>query len=60
LRFSTVTRWTAYVLARSSTLSAICLLFYGNANKYPQVAEAAGIDTDKIPVGKTLKLPALS
>ena len=42
------------------TLSAICLLFYGNANKYPEVAKANGIDADKVKVGETIKLPVLS
>jgi nucleoid-associated protein YgaU len=49
-----------YIVKPGDTLSAICLLFYGNANKYPQVAEAMGIDPNKLPVGKTLKLPVLS
>ncbi len=42
------------------TLSAICLLFYGNANKYPEVAKANGIDADHIKVGQTINLPVLS
>ena len=42
------------------TLSAICLLFYGNANKYPEVAQANGVDANNIPVGKTIQLPVLS
>ena len=42
------------------TLSAICLLFYGSANKYPQVAEANGVDANNIAVGKTIQLPVLS
>ena len=42
------------------TLSAICLLFYGNANKYPQVAEANGVDANNIAVGKTIQLPVLT
>ena len=41
------------------TLSAICLLFYGNANKYPEVAKANGVDANNIPVGKTIQLPVL-
>ena len=49
-----------YIVKPGDTLSAICLLFYGNANKYPQVADAMGIDPNKLPVGKTLKLPVLS
>ncbi len=42
------------------TLSAICLLFYGSANKYPEVAKANGVDANNIPVGKTIQLPVLS
>lgn len=42
------------------TLSAICLLFYGNANKYPEVAKANGVDANNIPVGETIQLPVLS
>jgi nucleoid-associated protein YgaU len=49
-----------YTVKAGDTLSAICLLFYGNANKYPQVAKAMGIDADKLPVGKSIKLPVLS
>jgi LysM repeat protein len=43
------------------TLSAISLLFYGNANKYPEIAKANGIaDPNKVPIGTTLNLPVLS
>lgn len=49
-----------YTIKHGDTLSAVCLLFYGNANKYPQVAHANGVDPNKIPVGKTLHLPVLS
>ncbi len=49
-----------YTVKSGDTLSAICLLFYGNANKYPKVAEVNGIDPNKIPVGKTLQLPVIS
>ena len=47
-------------IKHGDTLSAICLLFYGNANKYPKVAEANGVDANNIPVGKTISLPVLS
>lgn len=47
-------------IKQGDTLSAICLLFYGNANKYPKVAEANGVDANNIPVGKTIQLPVLS
>lgn len=43
------------------TLSAISLLFYGNANKYPQIAKANGLaDPNNVPIGTTLQLPLLS
>ena len=48
-----------YTIKQGDTLSAICLKFYGHANKYPQVAEANGVDANKIPVGKTIQLPVL-
>ena len=47
-------------IKHGDTLSAICLLFYGNANKYPEVAKANGVDANNIPVGKTIQLPVLS
>jgi nucleoid-associated protein YgaU len=43
------------------TLSAISLLFYGNANKYPQIAKANNIaDPNNVPVGTTLQLRVLT
>jgi nucleoid-associated protein YgaU len=43
------------------TLSAISLLFYGNANKYPQIAKANNLaDPNNVPIGTTLQLPVLS
>ena len=43
------------------TLSAISLLFYGNANKYPQIAKANNLaDPNNVPVGTTLQLPVLT
>ena len=43
------------------TLSAISLLFYGSANKYPQIARANNIaDPNNVPAGTTLQLPLLS
>ena len=42
------------------TLSAISQLFYGNANKYPQIAKANNIaDPNNVPVGTTLQPPLL-
>ncbi len=49
-----------YTIKPGDTLSAICLKFYGHANKYPQVAEANHIDANKISVGSTIQLPVLS
>ena len=48
-----------YTIKQGDTLSAVCLKFYGHANKYPQVAQANGIDADKVSVGKTIQLPVL-
>ena len=43
------------------TLSAISLLFYGNANKYPQIAKANNLaDPNNVPIGTTLQLPLLN
>jgi nucleoid-associated protein YgaU len=43
------------------TLSAISLLFYGNANKYPQIAKANDIaDPNNVPIGTTLQLPVIT
>ncbi|HSY67947.1 MAG TPA: LysM peptidoglycan-binding domain-containing protein [Edaphobacter sp.] len=43
------------------TLSAISLLFYGNANKYPQIAQANNIpNPNNVPIGTTLQLPVLN
>ena len=49
-----------YTIKSGDTLSAVCLKFYGNANKYPQVAEANHVDANHIPVGATIQLPVLS
>ena len=49
-----------YTIKSGDTLSAVCLLFYGNANKYPEVAKANGVDANNIPVGHTIQLPVLS
>ena len=49
-----------YTIKHGDTLSAICLKFYGSANKYPQVAEANHVDANNIPVGTTIQLPVLS
>ncbi|WP_158792991.1 LysM peptidoglycan-binding domain-containing protein [Granulicella sp. L60] len=50
-----------YTIKSGDTLSAISLLFYGNANKYPQIAQANNIaDPNKVPIGTTLQLPVLT
>lgn len=49
-----------YTIKSGDTLSAICLKFYGHANKYPEVAEANSVDANNIPVGTTIQLPVLS
>ncbi len=50
-----------YTVKSGDTLSAISVLFYGNANKYPEIAKANNIaDPNKVPVGATLQLPVLS
>jgi nucleoid-associated protein YgaU len=50
-----------YTIKSGDTLSAISLLFYGNANKYPEIAKSNGIaDTNKVPVGSTINLPVIS
>lgn len=49
-----------YTIKSGDTLSAVCELFYGNANKYSEVAQKLGIDADKVRVGETLQLPVLS
>lgn len=49
-----------YTVKSGDTLSAICLKFYGHANKYPQVAEANHIDANHLQAGTTIQLPVLS
>jgi nucleoid-associated protein YgaU len=50
-----------YTIKSGDTLSVVSLLFYGNANKYPQIAAANGIaDANNVKVGATLNLPVLS
>jgi nucleoid-associated protein YgaU len=50
-----------YTIKSGDTLSAISLLFYGDANKYPQIAKANNLaDPNNVPIGTTLQLPVLS
>ena len=51
----------AYTIKSGDNLSKVSKLFYGNANKYPQIAQANGIDNpDKIQVGQQINLPVLT
>jgi len=48
-----------YVIQRGDNLSKISKYFYGNANKYMDIAKANGLaDPDKIKVGEKLTIPA--
>ena len=49
----------AYTIKAGDTLSAVCQKFYGNAGRYTEVAQANGIDANKIQIGKTIQLPVL-
>jgi nucleoid-associated protein YgaU len=49
-----------YTIKSGDTLSAVSLLFYGNANKYPEIVKANGIaDANNVKVGTTINLPVL-
>lgn len=50
-----------YKIKSGDNLSKIAKRFYGEAGKYPAIADANGIeDPDKIRVGQDLSLPVLS
>jgi LysM repeat protein len=50
-----------YTIKSGDTLSAVSLLFYGNANKYPEIAKANNLaDPNKVSVGTTLQLPVIT
>jgi nucleoid-associated protein YgaU len=50
-----------YTVKSGDTLSAVSLLFYGSANKYPQIAQANNLaDPNNVRVGTTLNLPVIS
>lgn len=50
-----------YTVKSGDSLSAISLLFYGNANKYPQIAKANNIaDPNTVRAGTQLSLPVIS
>ena len=47
-----------YKVVGGDSLSKIAKKFYGDANKYPMIAQANGIkDPNKIQVGQVIKLP---
>jgi nucleoid-associated protein YgaU len=49
-----------YTIKAGDTLSAVSLLFYGSANKYPEIAKANGIaDANNVRVGTTINLPVI-
>lgn len=49
-----------YTIKAGDNLSKVSKLFYGNANKYPEIAKANGLDNpDKIQVGQQINLPVL-
>ena len=50
-----------YTIKSGDNLSKVSKLFYGNANKYPQIAQANGIDNpDKIQAGQQINLPVIT
>ena len=50
----------AYTIKSGDNLSTISKRFYANANKYPAIAKANGIDNpDHIRVGQQINLPVL-
>jgi nucleoid-associated protein YgaU len=51
----------AYTIRSGDNLSKIAKRFYADANKYPAIAQANGIDDpNKIQVGQQLNLPVLT
>ncbi len=50
-----------YTIKAGDNLSKVSKLFYGNANKYSEIAKANGLDDpDKIQVGQQINLPVLT
>ena len=49
-----------YTIKSGDTLSAVSQKFYGSASKYTEVAQANGIDANKIRAGETIQLPVLT
>ncbi len=51
----------SYTIAAGDNLSKVSKLFYGNANKYEEIAKANGMaDANKIQVGQVIKVPVLT
>ena len=51
----------SYTIQAGDNLSKVSKLFYGNANKYEEIAKANGMaDANKIQVGQQIKVPVLS
>ncbi len=51
----------SYTIKSGDNLSKVSKLFYGDANKYQQIASANHLsDPDKIQVGQQIQVPALS
>jgi nucleoid-associated protein YgaU len=49
----------SYTIASGDNLSKISKHFYGDANKYPKIAQANNIaDANKIQAGQTITIPA--
>ncbi len=49
-----------YTIAAGDNLSKVSKLFYGNANKYEEIAKANGMaDANKVQVGQTINIPVL-
>ena len=50
-----------YTIAAGDNLSKVSKLFYGNPNKYEEIAKANGMaDPNKIQVGQQIKVPVLT
>ena len=50
----------SYTIAAGDNLSKVSKLFYGDANKYEEIAKANGMaDANKIQAGQTIKIPVL-
>ena len=51
----------SYTIKSGDNLSKVSKLFYGNANKYQQIADANGIsDPNLIKAGQQINVPVLS